>query len=374
MTDRTLDTNRLLSKRSIKTSFGYDYGIPARVLLAIDTAFINLLYDAKVVGCAYGLMPSNDPKIPMRLLSLVVQNEGPARQAFEVFKLWADAVDADCVKVEIVILSAGGYLLLVGPEPNRSSVRLTGYGSLYEAISMGYTYVKKLDTVSRGLFDLRDYKHLPISPVAFTAAVTSAREPTQNMNLRQIVGCPELVKYELIVTDEAEARRDPFMSSLIDGADASNDRHGEKPTTKMRQTPAQILETRSRMLKQCFPVTLHRIQTTASILTLKRALTLQGLREWQVDQAICNIQISELCHKYAITHVDQDDEDAPLAVLSARFEDVLKPLSFVDPIQLEGQLLADARYLIRSLDQHLEPAATLFECAAQLAHLGVLNG
>ena len=129
MPDRTLDPNRLLPRRSITTRFGYDYGISARALLAIDTAFLNLLYEAKVVGCAYGFMPSTDPNVPMRLLSLVVQNEAPARQAFEVFKLWEDAIDADCVKVEIVILSAGGYLLLIGPEPNRSMVRLAGYGS-----------------------------------------------------------------------------------------------------------------------------------------------------------------------------------------------------------------------------------------------------
>jgi hypothetical protein len=374
MPDRTLDPNRLLPRRSITTRFGYDYGISARALLAIDTAFLNLLYEAKVVGCAYGFMPSTDPNVPMRLLSLVVQNEAPARQAFEVFKLWEDAIDADCVKVEIVILSAGGYLLLIGPEPNRSMVRLAGYGSLYEAITMGYTYVKKLDTVSKGLFDLRDYKQLTISPVVFSAAVTASREPTQNMDLRQIVGCPELVKYELKVTAEADARSDPFMSSLIDGPNAPEDRLDKKPSTTNHPTPSQISVARSRMLKQCFPVTIHRIQCTPSLMALKRTLTSKGIREWQVDQAICNSQIFDLCHKYALTHVNREEEDAPLAVLTSRFEDVLTPLALVDPNQIEEQLISDARYLIQRFDPHMEPASTLFECAAQLAHLGVLNG
>jgi hypothetical protein len=49
-------------------------------------------------------------------------------------------------------------------------------------------------------------------------------------------------------------------------------------------------------------------------------------------------------------------------------------LRSVGLIQVEEQLLADARYLIESVDPHLEPATTLYECAAQLAHLGVLNG
>jgi hypothetical protein len=67
----------------------------------------------------------------MRVFCLVAQNEDPARRAFEVFKLRADAVDADCVQLEIVLLAGGGYLLTIGPEPDRSSVRLAGYGSLF---------------------------------------------------------------------------------------------------------------------------------------------------------------------------------------------------------------------------------------------------
>jgi hypothetical protein len=160
MGDRISDPTRLLMKRSLTTCIGYDYGIPAHALLAIDTAFIRLLYEAKIVGCAYGYVPSPDADLPLRIFSLVAQNADPARQAFEIFKQWADAIDADCVRLEIVLLAAGGYLLTIGPEPDRSSVRLAGYGSLFQPITMAFTYVKKLDTVSEGLFDLRDYKEL----------------------------------------------------------------------------------------------------------------------------------------------------------------------------------------------------------------------
>ncbi|MGA8730910.1 MAG: hypothetical protein WB608_19295 [Terracidiphilus sp.] len=374
MVEYISNPTRLLPKRSVTSRIGYDYGISARALLAIDTAFIDLLYDAKIVGCAYGLMSSTDSNVPMRILSLVAQNENPARGAFEVFKLWADATEADCVQVEILILAGGGYLLTIGPEPNRSSVRLAGYGSLLEPITMACTYVKKLDTVSEGLFDLRDYKQLPISPVMFTACVTAAREPSAKVNLREIIGCPELIKFELKIIEEADARRDPFTSALIDGVSGGNARPDKKPKATNHLSPKQISDRRSKILKQCFPVTLHRIQATPSLLVLKRTMTSKGIREWQVDQAICNLQISELCHKYLLTNIDREDADAPLAVLSSRFEDVLNPLAFIDPIQLQDQLLADARYLIQSFDPHLEPAATLFECAAQLAHLGVLNG
>lgn len=373
MSHPIVNPNRLLPKRSYGTPFGRDYGITSHALLAIDIAFINLLYDAKVVGCAYGLAPSSNPSLPMRVLSLVVQNEIPARQAFEMFKQWEDATDADCLRVEIVILSAGGYLLMIGPEPNRSSVRLAGYGSLFQAISMGHTYVKKIDTTSSGLFDLRDYKKAPISPVMLAAMVTSAREPTANMKLREIDGCPELIKYELTVTEESEARRDPFMASFIDGAKQTN-RAKANFAARHEPTPEKLLETRSRMLRQCFPVTIHRIETTPSVLAIKQALMSKGLREWQIDQAICNIQIHDLCHKYALAHVDQEDEDAPLTVLSGRFEDVLSPLVLFDELQLEEQILADMHYLITKLAPHVEVAPTLFESAAQLAHLGALNG
>jgi hypothetical protein len=185
MSDRICDPTRLLMKRSFTTSIGYDYGIPAYALLAVDTAFVNLLYEAEIVGCAYGLMPFPGSDVPMRIFSLVAQNADPARRAFEVFKQWADSVDADCVQLNIVLLSSGGYLLAIGPEPDRSAVRLAGYGSLLQPITMAATYVKRLDTVSAGVFDLREYKKLPISPVMFTAAVTSAREPAYSGEVGQ---------------------------------------------------------------------------------------------------------------------------------------------------------------------------------------------
>lgn len=371
---RISDPTRLLPRRSLTTRIGYDYGIPGHALLAIDSTFIQLLYEARIVGCAYGLMSFQGTDVPMRIFSLVAQNEEPVRRVFEIFKVWADAIDADCVQLEIVILADGGYLLTIGPEPNRSNIRLAGYGSLLQPMTMAHTYVKKLDTVSKGLFDLRDYKKLPMSPVLFTAAVTSAREPTQDMNLMPIVGCPELVKFEFKISEEKDARRNPFMSALIDGVGSPIKGHDKKYSARERLEPEQIAERRAMLLKQCFPVTLHRIQVTPSLLALKKTLTSQGIRDWQVVQAICNLQIVELCHKYLLSQTDREDADAPLAVLASRFEDVLTPLGGVELVQVEEQLLADAQYLVENVDLHLEPATTLFECAAQLAHLGVLNG
>jgi hypothetical protein len=374
MPDLISDPIRLLPKRSITTRIGYDYGVPAYALLAVDPTFIDLLYEAKIVGCAYGFMPSQDLDTPMRVFSLVAQNEGPAGRAFDIFKIWTDAIDADCVQLEIVILADGGYLLTIGPEPNRSEIRLAGYGSLFQPMTMAHTYVKRLDTVSKGLFDLRDYKKLPISPVVFTASVTSAREPTANMSLRPIVGCPELIKFVFKMSEEKDARRNPFMSALIDGAENTRENHDKRFSARERLEPEQIAERRTKVLKQCFPVTLHRIAVSPSLSALKNTLTGKGISHWQVDQAICNLQIADLCHKYLLSNVDREDADAPLGVLASRFEDVLTPLHGVDLIRIEEQLLADAQYLIGNVDPHLDPATTLFECAAQLAHLGVLNG
>ncbi len=374
MSDHIIDPNRLLTKRSITTCLGYDYGVPAYALLAVDPSFINLLYEAKIVGCAYGFMPSEDLDTPMRVFSLVAQNEGPARRAFEIFKIWGDAIDADCVQLEIVILADGGYLLTVGPDPHQSEIRLAGYGSLFQPMTMAHTYVKRLDTVSKGLFDLRDYKKLPISPVVFTASVTSAREPTANMSLRPIIGCPELIKFVLKISEEEDARRNPFMSALIDGGGDPSGDHGQRFVARQRLESKQIAERRTRMLKDCFPVTLHRIKVSPSLSALKNTLTGQGLSHWQVDQAICNLQIADVCHRYLLSHVDREEADAPLGVLASRFEDVLTPFHGVDLNRMEEQMVADAQYLIGNVDPHLEPATTLFECAAQLAHLGVLNG
>jgi hypothetical protein len=374
MSDRISNPTRLLMRRSLTTSIGYDYGVPAHALLAVDTAFVNLLYEAEIVGCAYGLMPFAGSDVPMRVFSLVAQNADPARRAFEVFKQWADSVDADCVELNIVLLSGGGYLLTIGPEVDRSSVRLAGYGSLFQPITVAATYGKRLDTVSAGVFDLRKYKKLPISPVMFTAAVTSAREPTANMNLTPIDGCPELIKFEFGFMEESAARQDPLMSALIDGADKPIARPERDSSAQKRLAPERVAEQRAKTIKQCFPVTLHRIQITPALQALKHKLTSQGIRDWQIEQAICNLQISERCHKYLLVHTDRDDLDATLAVLSSRFEDVTTIPRSAGLLEVEEQLLADARYLIQAVDPNLEPAATLYECAGQLAHLGVLNG
>jgi hypothetical protein len=194
------------------------------------------------------------------------------------------------------------------------------------------------------------------------------------MSLVPIAGCPELIKFEFKFTEESEARRSPFMSALIDGVDKPDTKHDKNSSAQEGLAPDQIAKQRAKTLKQCFPVTLHRVRVTPALQDLKSTLTAQGIRDWQVDQAICNLQISELCHKYLLTETDREDVDAPLAVLSSRFEDVMTSLRSVGLIQVEEQLLADARYLIESVDPHLEPATTLYECAAQLAHLGVLNG
>jgi hypothetical protein len=146
----------------------------------------------------------------------------------------------------------------------------------------------------------------------FTAAVTSAREPTAKMSLAPIAGCPELIKFEFKFTEESEARRSPFMSALIDGVDKPDTKHDNNFSAHEGLAPEQIAKQRAKTLKQCFPVTLHRIRVTPALQDLKSTLTAQGIRDWQVDQAICNLQISQLCHKYLLTEADRKDVDAPL--------------------------------------------------------------
>lgn len=110
MSNPIVDSSRLLARRSRSTCIGYDYGIPARALLAVDPSFINLLYEAKIVGCAYGFVNSRVTGEPMRAFYVVAQNGDAARQAFEVFRTWTEAMGADCVKLAVIVLTQGGYM------------------------------------------------------------------------------------------------------------------------------------------------------------------------------------------------------------------------------------------------------------------------
>jgi hypothetical protein len=281
---------------------GFDFGIELNVLLVTNLDFIDLLKKAEIFGCAYGVVPKGPLGVPMREISLVGRNADGLQKAFAEFHQWANFTDGDAVDITLIFLKDGGYLFCIGRDRQRAICEFRRSKSVLSPIVMEGSYVKKFDTRDPALQEFREYKSkLLISPFLFGAAAfigdpakLSAPHGIQRLSVEPIL------KFEIRFLDEEDIKPGTFMSSLLTRSGKMPRRkrkHSLSTFGKPRQpTPVEISRHRTETLETHFPVTIERLRSGRFPEVVGIAGT-KGLREWQIEQAVCNLLLSEsLCN------------------------------------------------------------------------------
>lgn len=236
----------------------------------------------------------------MREIAVVGVNREPLIKAFTEFERWAASGDGDAVELTFIFLKDGGYLLCIGREPSRATHDLTGSDRIFSTILFGGSYIKKFDTRHPALEELRKYKRtFLISPFLFGAAAlhnVSARAAFNNVDPLDDV--TPLLKFEAEFLDEDAVVPGTSYHSLLrrtpnSGPPTKNKKRSflsslPKPEP---QQPGEYFRHRARMLERYFPVTIERIRA-GRYAGMMNVLRSRGIREWQFEQAACNLLLS----------------------------------------------------------------------------------
>ena len=277
-----------------RSGYGFDYGIGITVGAVGSIEFNKNLSDSEVVAVAYGLDYSQELGLSVPTITLVGRNEEPLRKAFDEFSVWAESTDADAIELTIVFTKDGGYRLCINPETSALYKRLLQYDTVVNPLAFQVTWIKPLYTTSQPLKDLRAYlsagsiRPFLLQASRYTGLLVKGSHPIPEL-LMPISSRQELLKFEIRFVDQG-SKDDLFWQRIALGSEHV----GQKPSTKAPTIPKSFVWKRRRdSLKRLFPVTLWRSKSCEGAAELRCAAQRRGLREWQIDQAIGNLVLSQ---------------------------------------------------------------------------------
>ena len=256
--------------------------------------FNKNLIDAEVVAVAYGIEYSQKLRMGVPSITLVGRNEKPLRRAFEEFSNWAESTDADAIELTIVFMKDGGYRLCINPETGALFKRTLQYDAVANPMAVQTTWIKVIDSTSQHLRELRELlsagiiRPFLLRASLYAGVILEGSQPIPEL-FEPITTRQELLKFEIKFVDEG-AMDDMHWQRIALGSDYIS----QETTGKDSKVPKPIIwHQRIESLKRLFPVTLWRSQSCARAKELRRSAEDRGLREWQIDQAICNLVLSQ---------------------------------------------------------------------------------
>lgn len=266
--------------------WGFDFGVSARAAAVGSLTFERNLRAAEIVGVSYGAQYSRDYQLMLPAISIIGRNEQPLREAFEEFGAWADASNGDAVDVGFLFKRTGGYRLAVGPNITDLADRAFGYDAVFNHISFMVTWIKPIDTTSPALMDLRKNLQGTLRPVLFSGAVYTGLGPStvSTDSMKSIDRLREIIKFDMRFVDEGSEADIQWQRAVL-----LDERARKSPSEMPLPEPKSLAKTRSERLRTLFPVTLWRSHTLPAAVALREAARTTGLKEWQIDQALCNL-------------------------------------------------------------------------------------
>jgi hypothetical protein len=334
---------------------GFDYGFLPTVAALSSISFPKLLTDASVIAIGYG--EANDPDVGVvPAISLVGTNVENLIAAFQEFTAWAQATDGDALELNFVFLKSGGYLLALTPERRRLELRCLGYERTHRVISFFVSWVKQLDTVHPALLRIREYaQHFP-APFLFAASHLKGKPPFVGADPRMVEPVDvvkPLLKFDVTFTNEADARPGSAAWMALQAA-IERSKKGKKAKSKspVRTTPKEIFDFRARSLGIHFPVTMERISMDEELQKVHATLRENGFRQWQLDQATCNLVLShQLVGQPHFRGIRQHNlSETVVNALNERYEMAdLQALPSIATDMLRTQVTADGQALMKFL-------------------------
>jgi hypothetical protein len=368
--------------KSISVRHGFDFGIEIRAMLIADMSFIDLLKQADIVACAYGTAPENPLETPLPEISLVGVNREPLVKVFAEFGRWASSGDGDAVELTFIFLQDGGYLLLIERERTRATWSLEGTNRIFSPLLFGGTYIKKFDTRNPALAQFRAHKErLLISPFLFGAAsiAVKTRDVPTLSDIQPITTVVPLLKFEAKFLDEhAIDTNSPYFSLLKLTKESS----GSKSKKGLRslppepiQRPVDFFKHRSKIIDRHFPVTVERIRANRYP-ALMGAIRDRGIRDWQFEQAACNLLLSEsVCNgKHFYPNIPSEEFERIIAhAIHQREERSDTPeISILPPEDIMTQVTFDGVALLQASGDNIAPS-NLEHLQKKLAELNLLE-
>ena len=357
---------------------GFDYGCLPYVMAVGSLDFPRHLSAAGIGAVAYGRTWSDVVEKIVPTITLVAQNGAELAKAFAEFSAWSKATDPDAVEIIFVFRKSGGYVLSISVEQSRLQRRCLGFHRTQRALIFAPAWFKPLDTVNPLLLNFRRRLSAPIAPFLFDGAVYNSRLSAWSgsggaapPDLQMIPGLEPLLKFEAEFIDE-----DQVTPNTIGWA-ALNARTLQPPQSRNalhRMRPSEIARQRIDSLRCHFPVTLERIRRTSAMVGIFASLRSEGVRVWQIEQAICNLVLTADMRRsghFSGFH-GRAGEQAVLKALDSRHEmadggDV----PVFEAADTRRQIVADANALLRYLGE--KSADDLAKVQAALKSASVLE-
>jgi hypothetical protein len=358
--------------------WGFDYGISARAAAIGSPGFSQELTEANVIAVAYGSIYADEVHAVIPFLSLVGRNESPLQEAFKEFNAWADASDGDAVDVTIVFHKSSGYTIIIGPDTQKLVDRTLTHDAVFQPISFQVCWAKPIDTVSEPLKELRTFLDVGIRPFKLSAATYSGlTSPGAAMLdlVRPVRGVRDLLKFSIRFVDEG-AEQDKGWQSI-----ARLTRNRKKRARQVKEKPAfpdpqDAFTSRANRLKTIFPVTLWRAETCTNFQSIIEELGKQGIRPWQVRQALCNVLLSrEIGTLHFLGISERDWPNVLTERLRRRYEFAtgeIHPIKNITIEEIVQQVRFDVIYLLTGYGVK-DPPSDLASGQKQLNRLRLLD-
>lgn len=345
-----------------------------------DVDFARYLSEAETFAVAYGYDRVPGTTVTVPAITILGRELDPLTKAFDALARLATASNGgDAVDLGIVFRDQNRYLLALSPEPTRLTRRCLGFERVLQALPTFPIWVKHQDQTNPWLRQFEKYCRNLVSPFLLDGAVYSGLAVGGRPEPSLMTSLPpqsKILKFSARFSDEAEARPGSWASSILATADRRQvSRPGPEGAKEVLRSYAH--HTRARTFATHFPVTLGRLGMTPHLASIEIALQQEGIRRWQIEQAVCNLALS--LENVGRMHYEglsmRALEKAIVDWLRRRFEmadGTSAPAEMVTTESVREQIRLDAYALLRKVGRKSVPSSAQ-EAVEALQQLGLLD-
>jgi len=268
---------------------GFDFGCLPVAMAVGDFDFASELSAASVLGVAYGQEWSDELGFPVPSITLIANHGDALRRAFEIFNSWKESTDADSLELTLVLRTDGSYIVCISPEAMRLQRRCFKFARTFLVLAMTNTWFKPISSTNPALHDLRKYCSQQVAPFILNGASCKSQHDILSMKIQAIPGLEPLLKFQLCFVDEGAVESSTIGAMALRTNSA---KQTMRPKGRPKSSPSEIELQRIKTLRCHFPVTLERMRVSPSVPDLILELVRDGIRPWQVEQALCNLSLA----------------------------------------------------------------------------------
>lgn len=273
-------------------------------------------------------------------LAFIFDAPAAAEQVFDIFGKWAGAPAAGAaIGLSLVTRDDGAYTMCVYPEMSHLQARLAP-GPLAAHLDARVVSPAHMKTFPGPSQNLPEFK------AAALGKLVTILPGLTNGSLAPGLAIADV---PIRFLQEAELSPSDYEYALLNGVEPS-----DSPSEPDDRRPEVLARRRRTLLSRYFPVTLERLRFDPAFERASRQLAREGYASWQVQQAACNLTLSD-----RLLDLPEDDRDAVgiLMGLEASPEELPQP-----PLQwtldsLRVQLASDIQELTNWLSPELADAS-----------------